>query len=470
MSEVPETIAEAAIWLRSGRVTAASLVESFLARIAATQDTVAAFITVTAETARAAAHRLDGELARGTDRGPMHGIPVGIKDLLATDDAPTTANSRVLDPSWGARPDATVVRRLRAAGAIPLGKLAMHELGNGWPDPATGFRIARNPWDLGRTPGGSSTGVAAAVAAGLVLGGIGSDTGGSIRGPAHCCGITGMKPTQGRVSLEGCVPLSPTLDALGPMARTSEDCATILQVIAGADPLDPRSSDREVPDMAANLDEPLAGVRIGIPVGYFYDASDLSPEVRQAVEAAVRVMQDAGATLVDLDLPYGEEATAAVTVILRSEAYLIHEHDLRTRFSTFGRICGGQMLMGAFYTGPDLLLAERARAAISRIWRRAMAAVDVAIVPSLPDVAPAFAGYDLDSTVGSSPRMGVFNLTGLPVLAVPCGMSAQGLPIGMQIVANPFEEPTAFRVGAGFQRLTDWHRRRSPIMDGWART
>ncbi len=468
MDEVPETIADAASWLRAGRVTAVSLVESFLARIAATQDTVGAFITVMATSARAAARTLDDELAHGIDRGPLHGIPVGIKDLLATADAPTTANSRVLDPTWGSRSDATVVRRLRAAGAIPLGKLAMHELGNGWPDPAIGFRIARNPWDLGRTPGGSSTGVAAAIAAGLVLGGIGSDTGGSIRGPAHCCGISGMKPTKGRVSLEGCVPLSPSLDTLGPMARTSEDCATILQAIAGVDPADPRSSDREVPDMTGTIDRPLDGMRVGVPVRYFFDAPDLSAEVRQAVEAAIRVLGDAGANLVDLDLPYGDEATAAVTVILRCEAYLIHEHDLRTRFATFGRICGGQLLMGAFYTGPDLLLAEHARVAISNIWRRAMSNVDVAIVPALPDTAAAFEGYDLDSTVGSSPRMGVFNLTGLPVLSVPCGMSDNGLPIGMQIVANPFDEPTAFRVGAGFQRLTDWHRRRSPIMEGWA--
>lgn len=467
MPEIPETIEEAGVWLRSGRVTAAVLVEAFLARIEATQTSVAAFITVTADSARSAATRLDDELRRDLDRGPLHGIPIGIKDLLATEDAPTTANSRVLDPAWGDRPDATVVHRLRAAGAIPLGKLAMHEFGNGWPDPATGFAIARNPWDLGRTPGGSSTGVAAAVAAGLVLGGVGSDTGGSIRGPAHCCGITGIKPTRGRVSLEGCVPLSPSLDTIGPMARTSYDCAVLLQAMAGPDPLDPSSSTVPVPEMASTLDRPLEGLRVGVPVRAFYDAPDLDAEVRRAVEVAVATIGEAGATLVDIDLPHVEEATAAVTVILRSEAYAYHERDLRARFSAFGRICGGQMLMGAFYSGPDLLLARRTQSAITSIWHRTMSGVDAAVVPALPTVAPAFEGYDLDSTVGSSPRMGVFNLTGLPTLAVPCGMSTAGLPIGMQIVANPFDEPTAFRVGAAFQRQTDWHLRRSPIMEGW---
>src|SRR5207248_2111224 len=207
--------------------------------------------------------------------------------IIATNDAPSTANSRVLDPAWGDRADATVVRKLRDAGAIVLGKLGLHEFAIGWPDPSTGFRIPKNPWDLSRTPGGSSSGTGAAIAAGLILGGLGTDTGGSIRGPASHCGISGLKPTFGRVSKEGCVPLGYSLDNIGPMARTVRDCALLLQVLAGFDPLDPCSVREPVPDFLTRLDGSVAGVRIGVNREYFFDGPELNAEVRQAVLAAI---------------------------------------------------------------------------------------------------------------------------------------------------------------------------------------
>src|SRR5919112_2387235 len=264
MPELPLTIVEAAAWLRSGRITSVALTKTQLARIHATQDTLAAFILVMDEPALAAAQQADADFAAGIDRGPLQGIPIGVKDIIATKDAPSTANSRVLDPAWGRRDDATVVKKLRAAGAVIIGKMALHEYALGWPDPDTGFRIPKNPWDLSRTPGGSSTGTGAAVGGGLILAGLGTCTGGSVRGPASYCGISGIKQTFGRVSKEGCVHLGYSLDHIGPMARTARDCAIMLQVMAGHDPLDLCSVDTPVPDMLGLMDGSLEGVRIGV--------------------------------------------------------------------------------------------------------------------------------------------------------------------------------------------------------------
>ena len=304
MTELPQTIAEAGRWLRGRRITSAALTEALLDRARAAQETLGAFNAIAAEPARAAARAADADFARGVDRGPLQGVPLGIKDLIATRDAPTTANSRVLDPAWGDGRDATVVRRLRAAGAVLLGKLVLHEFATGWPDPATGFPVARNPWDPARTPGGSSSGTGAAVAAGLVLGGLGTDTSGSIRGPAAFCGISGLKPTFGRVSKEGCVPLGFSLDSIGPMARTARDCALLLQTLAGPDGADPCSVDAPVPDWSAGLDGTLAGLRVGVPQGYFFDAPELDGEVRAAVLEAIEALAGAGARIVHPALPH----------------------------------------------------------------------------------------------------------------------------------------------------------------------
>src|SRR5215472_1330940 len=282
-AELPPTIDEAGASLRRRQLTSVDLTRQLLSRIHASQDTIAAFITITDEAALAAAERADAELASGTDRGPLHGIPLAVKDIIATADAPTTANSHVLDLAWGQRGDATVVRKLREAGAVLLGKLGLSEFAVGYPDPDKGFRIPKNPWDLARSPGGSSSGTAAAIAGGLILGGLGTDTGGSIRGPAAYCGISGLKPTFGRVSKEGCVPLGYSLDNIGPMAHTARDCALLLAVLAGHDP--------------AALTGSVEGVRIGLPRAYFLDAPGLEAEVRDAVLAAAEAMAKAGARI-----------------------------------------------------------------------------------------------------------------------------------------------------------------------------
>ena len=358
---LPSSIAEAGEWLRSGRTTSVGLTEDLLARSKAAQDTIAAFITITDDAAMAAAQRADAELASGHDRGPLHGIPLGIKDIIATVDAPSTANSRVLDPAWGQRDDATTVRKLREAGAVLLGKTGLHEFAIGWPDPETGFRIPKNPWDLARTPGGSSSGTGAAVAAGLILGGLGTDTGGSIRGPAAYCGISGIKPTFGRVSKEGCVPLGYSLDNIGPMARTVYDCAVMLQVLAGFDPLDPCSVSVAVPDMLASLDGSVAGLRIGVPREHFLDVPELNAEVKQAVLAALDRLAAAGATVVDVELPHGAIAQHAQRAIMFGEAYAYHEPDLQTRPELYGKYTRQAIQQGAFYSAADYVQAQRVR-------------------------------------------------------------------------------------------------------------
>jgi aspartyl-tRNA(Asn)/glutamyl-tRNA(Gln) amidotransferase subunit A len=456
---LPATIAEAGDWLRHGRLSAVDLTQALLARSHAAQASIAAFITITDAPALAAAQRADAELAQGLDRGPLHGIPLGVKDIIATADAPTTANSRVLDPAWGQRDDATVVRKLREAGAVLLGKLGLHEFAIGWPDPATGFRIPKNPWDLTRTPGGSSSGTGAAIAAGLILGGLGTDTGGSIRGPAAFCGISGIKPTFGRVSKEGCVPLCYSLDNVGPLARTARDCAIMLEAIAGYDPADPCTVNVPVPSMTAGMDGTLAGVRIGVPRDYFFTAPELDAEVKAAVLAAIDAMRDAGATVVDMDLPYTESAAAAQRVTISAEAYAYHERDLRERPELYGMHTRLRLLHGLLYTSADFVQAQRVRSVVRDAWMAAMRDVDVLITPTSTAIAPTFAGYD-GTKVDTSPNFtGIWNLVGFPALSVGCGFFSAGLPIGMQIVGAPFAEPTVLRVGDAYQRITDWHTR-----------
>jgi aspartyl-tRNA(Asn)/glutamyl-tRNA(Gln) amidotransferase subunit A len=447
MPDLPTTIAAAAVALRTRQFSALELAEAALARAAAAQSTIGAFIALTPDAARAAARLADHDFARGVDRGPLQGIPLGIKDLIATADAPTTANSRVLDPTWGDRPDATVVTRLRGAGAVVVGKLGLHEFATGWPDPATGFRVVRNPWDLGRTPGGSSSGTGAAVAGDLVPAGLGTDTSGSIRGPAAYCGISGLKPTFGRVSKEGCVPLGYSLDTVGPMAHTARDCALLLQPLAGRDRADPCTAAVPVPDYAAALDGTLAGLRIGVPRPYFLDAPELDEEVRAAVLGAVETMRRAGARIVDVAIPHAAAGAAACTVTIRAESYAYHERALREQGDLYGRHTRRVLQVGALFTAADVVQAQRVRSLVKAETAAALAAADVLVGPTMLGTAGAFAGYDPDGRLTAPSYTGIWNLTGNPALSVPCGVSQAGLPIGLQIVGRPFDEATVLRAG-----------------------
>ncbi len=458
--ELPSTIAEAAEAVRARRISSVELTRALLERAKATQDSVGAFQVFTEETALTAAQLADAELAKGQDRGPLQGVPLGIKDILATSDAPTTASSNVLDPTWGQRADATTVRKLREAGAVILGKLVLHEFAIGWPDPATGLRFAHNPWDPARSPGGSSSGTGAALAAGLILGGLGTDTGGSIRGPASFCGISGLKATFGRVSKEGCVPLSYSLDHIGPMARTARDCALLLQAIAGFDPLDPTTVLREVPNYAAALNGSARGVRIGVPRTFFFDVPELNAETREAVQKAVEELGRAGATVKEVSLPHAADARIAQRVIMLGEAYAYHQKDLQQQPEVYGKNTRRQIVQGSLFSAADYVQAQRLRSIVKAEVLTAMADVDVLLTPTSLTVASAFEGYDPDGMRRLPSFTSIWNLTGQPAASVCCGFSSEGLPIGLQIVGKPFDEATVLRVGDAYQQLTDWHTRR----------
>lgn len=460
MSELPLTIAEAGAWLRNGRITALALTEQLLARSHATQDTIAAFNVITDDAALAAACQADADFAAGVDKGPLQGIPLAVKDIIATRDAPTTANSPNMDPSWGDRDDATVIKKLRAAGAVLTGKLSLFEYATGLPDPATGFRITKNPWDLERTPGGSSSGTGAAVAAGLILGGLGTDTGGSIRGPASFCGISGMKQTFGRVSKEGCVPLGYSLDHIGPMARSARDCALMLQVMAGYDPLDPTTAHVPVPDMTGPLDGSVAGLRIGVPRDYFFTEEQLDGEVKAAVEAAIERLHEAGATIVEVTIRHADKARLASRISISSEAYAYHLPDLQKQPEQYGMYARRSVLMGLLYGAGDYVQAQRFRALFKAEVNSVLGPqADVLIVPTSLAPAPRFEDYKPLGAVISPGFTPAWNLTGLPALSIPCGFTESGLPIGMQVVGQAFDEPTVFKVADAYQQLADWHLR-----------
>ncbi|MBI4497278.1 MAG: Asp-tRNA(Asn)/Glu-tRNA(Gln) amidotransferase subunit GatA [Chloroflexi bacterium] len=452
------SIAEAAARFRNRTLSPVEVVEALLDRIDALDGRLHAYLAVMAESAMAEARQSEQELLAGQDRGPLHGIPIALKDLYATAGTLTTAGSPVL-ADWVPEEDATVVTLLRQAGAVNLGKLTMHEFAFGPPALDDPYPPARNPWNLDHVPGGSSSGSGAALAAGLCLGSLGSDTGGSIRGPASFCGITGLKPTYGRVSRAGVVPLAWSLDHVGPMTRSAEDCALMLQAIAGYDPKDPASSPAPVPDYRATLGQGLAGVRLGVCRPYFLDHEALDPDVRQGVEQAIAELRGAGASVVEVGLPHAEQARIANTVIMLAEAYAYHEQTLQTRGHLFGKRLRLRLLEGGLLRASDYLQAQRTRSLFQEELGAALRQVDVLITPTSVRPASSWATFDPAATARDPSYTAPFNLTGVPVLSVPCGFSAAGLPLGMQIVGRSLDEATVLRVGHAYQQLTDWHTR-----------
>jgi aspartyl-tRNA(Asn)/glutamyl-tRNA(Gln) amidotransferase subunit A len=453
--------------IAAGEVSPVEITRRYLARIAVLDPGLRAFITVTADTALEEARRAEARLAGGGRPGLLHGVPVGLKDLFDTAGLRTTGGSKILAAAVPDR-DATVVARLRAAGAVVLGKLNMHEFAFGPEGINEHYGTTRNPWDAGRVAGGSSSGSAAAVAADMVAGALGSDTGGSIRIPAALCGITGLKPTYGRVSRAGVLPLAWTMDHVGPMARTAEDCARILAVIAGFDPADPTSSPRPVPDYLAALTGDVRGVRVGLLDGFFLDETD--PEIRVAVEAAVRTLQGLGAVVDQVKLDTVREVAAAAFAIVGSEALAYHASWLRTRPQDYQPDVRARLQMGVVIGGAHYVRAQQLRRRVRAEVDRALEHCDVLIAPTTPCPAPrvgqteAVIGgrrADLRSALLRLTRP--FNFTGHPACSVPCGITAEGLPVGMQIVGRAFDEATVLRVADAYQRATDWHRRRPPL-------
>ena len=457
--DMPMTIQDAAAALRAGRITSIELTRSLLARIEALNPTLGAFIAVTSEAALAEAATADALFARGIDKGPLQGIPYAAKDIIATSTAPTTANGTVLDPTWGEGYDAAVIERLRGAGAVLLGKTVLNEFAIGQPDPEKPFPMPQNPWDLPRTAAGSSSGTGIAVASGLTLGGLGTDTGGSTRGPSSINGATGMKQTFGRVSKYGCVPLGYSLDGINPMARSAFDCATMLNVMAGYDPRDPTTVDVPVPDFTAGLTGDVKGLRIGVATKYFFDLPSLDPETKAAVLAAVDVLGGMGAIVKEVEVPYAAEAKDANSIIMWSEAFAYHQPDLSTRYGEYGRFTSEVLARGALFSAGDYVQAQRFRSFFRAAVANLFEDVDVIVTPTSIGPAALRADMSPEKQVTTPGFTGQWNLAGIPAMAMPVGFSSTMLPLSMQVIGNAFDEATAFQVGDAYQRVTDFHLR-----------
>ncbi|HLF76882.1 MAG TPA: amidase [Dehalococcoidia bacterium] len=460
---MPMTIKDAGEALRSGKISSVELTTALLKKTKALNPTLGAFLTIMEDTAMTAAAEADAKFAAGTDLGPMQGIPYAIKDIIATKDAPTTGNSHVLDRKWGEGYDATVIAKLRAGGAVTMGKLVLNEFAIGMPYEGNGFPLPQNPWDLERSASGSSSGTGIAVSTGMVLGGLGTDTGGSTRGPSSFNGHTGMKQTFGRVSKFGCVPLGYSLDNINPMARSAYDCALMLGVMAGYDPKDPTTVDVPVPDYIAGLNGDVRGMRIGLPMPYFFDAPDLDPETRAAVLKAVDVLKDAGAIVKEVVIPHAAEAKAAMWLTMVSEAFSYHHDDLGSMYDTYGIYTSVNLTRGALFSGGDFVQAQRFRSYFKKAVAKVMADLDVLVTPTSVGPAPKRSEMSPEKQLVASSFTGHWNLTGLPAMATPCGFSSNGLPLSMQFIGKPFAEATVFKVGDAYQRLTNFHLQVPPI-------
>jgi len=448
------TIRELGERYRRRTLSPVEVTRHLLARIEKLDPALHAFVTVTADRALADARTAEQELRSGETR-PLLGIPVAHKDIYLTRGIRTTAGSALV-ADWIPDQDATCVQRWQEAGTILLGKLITHEFAFGIQFPGHRFPAARNPWNLDHIPGGSSSGTGAALAAGLVTGATGSDTGGSIRGPAAFCGLVGLKPTYGRVSRAGILTLSWTLDHAGPLARTVEDCAHLFQAMAGHDPADPASSPLPVDDYLGELGGDVRGVRIGVPRTYFFDGVD--PEVERAFEAALATLRRLGAEVRDVDIP-SIHVVPSFMLIMLSEAFAYHERDIREHPELYGEVLRERLLGGALVTGAEYMQAQRLRARLCAEVADVMRTVDVLATPTAPKPATPFAAAHDPSFGFPRSNMPPFNMTGQPTLALPCGFSASGLPLSLQLAGRPFEEATVLQVGAAYERATDWHKR-----------
>ncbi|GAA1504290.1 amidase [Nocardioides humi] len=455
------TIAEAAAALRAGTTTSVDLVNQVLAVADRLDAATGMFLDRYTESALAAAEAADADLAAGKDLGPLHGIPLGIKDIITTAEGPTTAQSMIHDRTALAG-DAVVVERLRSAGGIVMGKLTTSEFAIGAPDGWSGMPVPRNPWSLEHSPGGSSAGSGVAVAAGGVLGALGTDTGGSIRIPAAYCGITGLMPTFGRVPKSGCVPLGFSLDHIGPMARSAKDCALMLDVMAGYDASDLCAIDVPADDYSGALTGDLTGVRIGVDrlARFGGDAED--PALPGAFDAAVAALAQRGAEIVEIELPFYDEMSTADWVIMLSEALSYHRPDLQSRWLDYGSATRRMLKQGALYSAMDYVQAQRARTVGVQALNAVYETVDLIVTPTAAAGAPAIdALYRMAAAPGkglfSSIYTGYWDTTGNPVLSLPIGLTAEGLPLGLQIAGRPFEEALVLRAGDAYQQVSDWH-------------
>ena len=463
MTENQLSISDAAAALRNGTTTALALTQATLARIQATEPTLQAYATICSEQALEAATRADRELAAGQDRGPMHGIPIGIKDNCYTKGILTEVGSKAMAgfvPAY----DATVVQKLKAAGAIIIGKTRCHEWSCGGSQPPT-----RTPWDLERFPGGSSIGSGVAVTARSAFGAIGTDTGGSVRIPSSINNLVGMKATYGRVSAYGVVPLAWSLDHVGPMTRTVLDNACMLGAMAGHDPLDPNSARMPVPDFSAGIDQGVKGKRIGIERDYFLYAG-VTDAVRAATEAVIAQLADLGADIIEVSLPELAWTRDAQITIRLVESASYHRQRIRERGHLYSPGTRATLEAGQVILATDYVAALRAREGFCRAMQALFQRenLDAMISPTIPVPAPLLENVRAprdDMPNGETPTDGFIhhvypaNLTGQPALSAPAGFTPEGLPIGYQLTGRPFEEATLYQIAYAYEQTQDWHTR-----------
>lgn len=443
-------------------LSSSELTEALLARTAAIDGKLNAYIEVLGDRARADARAADDAVAKGDVKGPLHGVPVGLKDIIDLAGVRTTAHSKLLLDNV-AKADSFVTAKLTQAGCVITGKLATHEFAIGGPAFDLPFPPARNPWNPDHHPGGSSSGAGTSVAAGMLPMALGSDTGGSVRNPASCCGIVGIKPTYGRVSRAGVVPLSFSLDNVGPLTRTVEDNALVLAAIAGYDPNDPASAPRPVDDYIAGLRKGVKGLKIGIIRHFFAEDLEADEEMAGAVENAATLLESLGAEVREIRLPPLSQYAACNRVVMLAEAYAVHQEWLKTRPGDYAAVTRRRLLPGAFLTAADYVNATRQREKLVAAFYQAMEGLDAAItVSSMETPANLSDMQEVERTYARQARA-PFNLIGNPAIAIPSGFHTNGLPLALQIVGKAFDEAMCFRIAWSVEQELGLGTRRPPV-------
>ena len=466
------TIGEIAPLIRKKQISPLELTRCYLERIKTLNPVLNAYLAMTEEGALAAAKRAEREITKGNYRGPLHGIPFSIKDNIAVKGATTTAGSKILS-DWVPDFDATVVERLKEAGTVILGKTNMHEWAKGSNSINPFYGTSLNPWDTTRVPGGSSGGSAVAVAAGLCLASLGTDSAGSVRNPASLCGTVGLKPTLGRVSSFGGVAGTGgyTVNHFGVFTTTVKDCALVLGHIAGHDPKDPLSSDEPVPNYTKPIGKPVKGMKIGIIKGYFEQS--LVGEVRRAFEEALRMLKALGMKTQEVTIPHMDLVPALQAASTRPEANSDHDHYLRTRPRDYSPGLLYSLIAGLLIPAPVYVTAQRVRRLLCQEFDTAFEKVQVIVAPTLFSTAPTIEECNRGYIEADGKRINLqdragnfltrytipFNVTGLPTISICCGFSSSGLPIGMQISAPPFQEGTVFQVADAYEKVAEWYKR-----------
>ena len=453
------TIAEAAKLIAAKKLSPVELAKTHLDRIGRLDPQLNAFLMVTAERALADAKAAEARQMSGSPRGKLDGIPIAHKDIYCTAGIRTTAHSKLLKDNVPTR-DARTVAKWAEAGTVMLGKLSTHEFAFGGPSFDLPWPPARNPWNREHFTAGSSSGTGAAVAAGLIMGGTGSDTGGSIRGPAALCGIAGIKPTYGLCSRVGILPLAYSLDHAGPMAWTAEDCALLLQGMAGHDPEDPASADRPVPDFTAELGKGAKGLRIGVVRHFFETDNRASDATRAGIDGALDFFRKEGAEVRDITLSPMIEYFAVGWLIMITEAFALHGPWLRERFMDYSEMLRDRVALAAMLTGPDIVQATRRRRVLCREMAEAMADLDVIVMASAPAEAPRLDNVPKWSGIEKPSFTMPCNVTGFPAISICTGFGEGGLPVSMQLAGKPFTEPTLLRAAHAYETAMPWRSKR----------